>query len=66
MTEEEVVDAWNEHLGATNKAAAQYKHVAVEVPLGSPQVEFVRAPASGCLGEACCDARFTTTSTTCP
>ena len=40
MTDEEVIGLWNENLRARAEFAAQYKHVAVEVPLGSPQIEY--------------------------
>jgi len=40
MSDEEIVDLFNETLRAQAKLAAEYKHVAVEVPLGSPQIEY--------------------------
>lgn len=40
MTDEEIVELFNETLRAQAKLAAEYKHVAVEVPLGSPQIEY--------------------------
>ena len=40
MTDQEVIDLWNDTLRAQAKLAAEYKHVAVEVPLGSPQMEY--------------------------
>jgi len=43
MTDEEIVDLFNETLRAQAKLAAEYKHVAVEVPLGSPQIEYFAA-----------------------
>ena len=39
MTDEEIVELHNECLRAQAKCAAEYNHVAVEVPLGSPQIE---------------------------
>jgi hypothetical protein len=40
MTDDEIIDLWNGHLDAREAAAAEYEHVAVEVPLGRPQLEF--------------------------
>ena len=40
MTDQEVIDLWNDMLRAQSDRAAEYKHVAVEVPLGSPQIEY--------------------------
>ncbi len=40
MTDQEVIDLWNDMLRAQSERAAEYKHVAVEVPLGSPQIEY--------------------------
>lgn len=40
MTDEEILELHNECLRAQAKLAASYRHVAVEVPLGSPQIEF--------------------------
>jgi len=40
MSDEEIVELHNEHLRAQAKRAAEYKHVAVEVPLGSAQIEY--------------------------
>ena len=39
MSEQELVDAWNERLRQMTQHAADYKHVAIEVPMGSPQIE---------------------------
>jgi hypothetical protein len=41
MSDEEIVELHNESLQAQAKRAAEYKHVAVEVPLGSAQIEYV-------------------------
>ena len=41
MSDEEIVDLYNECLRAEAKRAAEYKHVAVEVPLDSAQIEYV-------------------------
>jgi len=40
MTDDEIIDYWNEHLEARDAAMAEYEHVAVEVPAGRPQLEF--------------------------
>ena len=40
MTDQGIVDLYNDTLRAQAKLAAEYKHVAVEVPLGSPQIEY--------------------------
>jgi hypothetical protein len=40
MTDDDIIDFWNEHLEARDAAMAKYEHVAVEVPPGRPQVEF--------------------------
>ena len=40
MTDEDIVELFNETLRARAQLAAEYKHVAVEVPLGSPQIEY--------------------------
>jgi hypothetical protein len=40
MSDEQIVELHNECLRAQAKRAAEYKHVAVEVPLGSAQIEY--------------------------
>jgi hypothetical protein len=40
MTDEEILELHNECLRAQAELAASYRHVAVEVPLGSPQIEY--------------------------
>jgi hypothetical protein len=40
MTDEEVLDLYNEGLRAEAELAASCKHVAVEVPLNSPQIRY--------------------------
>ena len=40
MTDDEIIDCWNEYIEARDAARAEYEHVAVEVPPGRPQVEF--------------------------
>lgn len=44
MSDKEIIDLFNEMLRAQARFAAEYKHVAVEVPLGSPQIEY----SAGC------------------
>jgi hypothetical protein len=39
-SDEEIVELHNERLRAQAKRVAEYKHVAVEVPLGSAQIEY--------------------------
>jgi hypothetical protein len=41
MSDGEIVELHYERLWAQAKGAAEYKHVAVEVPLGSAQIEYV-------------------------
>jgi hypothetical protein len=38
MTEEQILDLWNEHLEARDDAMADYEHIAVEVTPGRPQI----------------------------
>jgi hypothetical protein len=40
MTDEEVLALWNEHLHARDQLMAAYDHVAVEIPMGRPQVRY--------------------------
>jgi hypothetical protein len=40
MTNEEVFALWNEHIEARDELMKEYDHVAVEVPLGRPQVKY--------------------------
>ncbi len=40
MTDQEIIDVWNEHIDGRDAVMAEYEHVAVEVPPGRPQVEF--------------------------
>jgi hypothetical protein len=40
MTDEEIVELFNDTLRGQALLAAEYKHVAVEVPLGSPQIKY--------------------------
>ncbi len=45
MSDQEILDLFNDTLLAQAQLAAQYKHVAVEVPLGTSQIEY--HPRSG-------------------
>ena len=40
MTDQEIVELYNDTLRAQAKLAAEYKHIAVEVPLGYPQIKY--------------------------
>ena len=40
MSDEAILELFNDTLRAQAQLAAEYKHVAVEVPLGSPQVKY--------------------------
>ena len=40
MSDEEIVRVFNDMLRAQSQLAANYKHVALEIPLGSPQIEY--------------------------
>lgn len=40
MSDEEVLELFNDTLRGQAQLAAEYKHVAVEVPLGSPQIKY--------------------------
>ena len=40
MSDEEILERWNESLAAREAAAAEYEHIAVEVPIGRPQIEY--------------------------
>jgi hypothetical protein len=40
MTDAEVLAVWNEHIDARDALMKEYDHVAVEVPLGRPQVRY--------------------------
>ena len=40
MTDEELLAFWNEGIEARDAMMAEYVHVAVEIPIGKPQVEF--------------------------
>jgi hypothetical protein len=40
MTDERILEIFNESLRAQARLAAEYKHVVIEVPLGSPQMKY--------------------------
>ena len=40
MSDEEIVESFNNTLRAQAQRAADYQHVAVEVPLGAPQIKY--------------------------
>jgi hypothetical protein len=40
MSDQQIVDIYNDTLRAEAQLAAQYQHLVVEVPLGSPQIEY--------------------------
>ena len=40
MSDEAILELFNDTLRAQAQVAAEYKHVAVEVPLGSPQIKY--------------------------
>ncbi len=42
MTDREILDRFNEVIMAQQKMAAEYDHVAVEVPPGSPQIRYIK------------------------
>jgi hypothetical protein len=40
LTDQEILERWNEHVAATEQLMAEYKHVAVEIPPGKPQIRY--------------------------
>src|SRR5437870_1470188 len=40
MTDREILERFNEYIAARNQLAAEYDHVAVEIPPGKPQIEY--------------------------
>lgn len=40
LTDEQILEIWDDHLATRDASMAEYEHVAIEVPPGSPQVEF--------------------------
>lgn len=54
MTDQEILDRFNECLMANEQRRAEYEHVAIEIPLGKPQIEHFEkgdqwAPRGGVL-----------------
>lgn len=54
MTDREILDRFNEGILAMEQSAAEYEHVAVEIPPGRPQIEYSEqamqwAPRGGVL-----------------
>ena len=41
MTDEDIFEVWNEHLDVRDALMKEYDHVAVEIPIGRPQVEYM-------------------------
>ncbi|MCW5553374.1 MAG: hypothetical protein KIS67_14585 [Verrucomicrobiae bacterium] len=48
MTDAAILELFNDTLRAQAQRAAQYKHVAVEVPLGSPQIQYFAGGSQWC------------------
>ncbi|MBC8280489.1 MAG: hypothetical protein H8E48_06870 [Chloroflexi bacterium] len=48
MTDQQVLDAHNDCLRAQEQLAAEYKHIAVELPPGSPQIKYFAAGDQWC------------------
>ena len=40
MTDQQILDVHNDCLQAQRQLAAEYEHIAIEIPLGMPQVEY--------------------------
>ena len=40
MSDQEILDRFNESLVAMEQCRAQYEHVALEIPPGKPQIEY--------------------------
>lgn len=40
MTDQQILDSFNETIVARDLARAQYEHVAIEIPPGNPQIEY--------------------------
>ena len=40
MTDEEILDCFNEQIEATRRHRAAYEHVAIEIPPGGPQIKY--------------------------
>jgi hypothetical protein len=48
MSDEAILELFNDTLRAQAQLAAEYKHVAVEVPLGSPQIKYAAGSRQWC------------------
>ena len=48
MSDEAILELFNDTLRAQAQLAAEYKHVAVEVPLGSPQIKYAARSQQWC------------------
>jgi hypothetical protein len=40
MTEQEILECYNDSVRAQATAAAAYEHIAIEIPVGKPQIEY--------------------------
>jgi hypothetical protein len=40
MSDQQILDSFNETIVARDRARAQYEHVAIEIPPGKPQIEY--------------------------
>jgi hypothetical protein len=40
MTDQQILDHFNEHLAATERMRQEHEHIAVEIPIGKPQIEY--------------------------
>jgi len=40
MTDQEILDRFNEHVEVSERLRVEYEHVAIEVPPGRPQIEY--------------------------
>ncbi|MGZ3458921.1 MAG: DUF7713 domain-containing protein [Archangium sp.] len=40
MTDQQILDCFNESIRAREQLATKYEHVALEIPLGKPQIEY--------------------------
>jgi hypothetical protein len=40
MSDQQILDIFNEGLAARERLADQYEHIAVEIPIGKPQIEY--------------------------
>ncbi|MDM4018215.1 DUF7713 domain-containing protein [Roseiconus lacunae] len=49
LSDHEILQCFNEVVQAQRKLASQYEHVAVEIPEGSPQVEYFEQTDQWCL-----------------